>query len=302
MKYSIGIDIGGTSLIACIMDEKDNIIIRKTSATDKSDNGRNILPDVAALVTEMISNAGISREDCAGIGLGVPGAVLSDGTVNKCVNLGWGRIDAAAILSEATGLPAYAINDANAAALGESSYGAAKGYGSSFLFTLGTGVGGGLVIDGNIIPGAFGGAGEIGHILVNPNEVEPCSCGKRGCLEQYSSANGVRRLASRLYPGMFADTKDIYDAAREGDASALEITEKAARALAYGCSVVAAVADPDIFVFGGGMAAAGDILLDTVRKHYPEYVFHASLNTEFALASLGNDAGAMGAAAYAFRA
>ena len=298
MKYAIGVDVGGTSLLACVMDEAGKMIKKITMPTDRSDHGANIIPSLASAINDLTSKGEPDPEDCLGIGLGVPGAVLADGTVNKCVNLGWGRIDAAGELSKLTGLKAYAVNDANAAALGESVYGAARGYDSAFLITIGTGIGGGLVINGHIVKGAFGGAGEVGHITVDPREEDACTCGKRGCLEQYCSATGIMRLVQKECPGRFGNVKEVYDAARDGDKAALKLTDKAADILAYGCSVIAAVADPDVFILGGGVAAAGDILIDAVRSRYAKYVFHASRDTGFATAQLCNDAGMMGAAAY----
>ena len=239
--------------------------------------------------------------------MGVPGPVKEDGTVIKCVNLGCGIFNAADELSELTGLPVKAGNDANMAALGEYWQGGGKDYDNVVMVTLGTGVGGGIILNGKMLAGVNGAGGEIGHMTIDLNEQDACNCGKKGCLEQYASATGIVRLAnralqatdkpSRLREVKYISAKEIFDAAKNGDDLALDLIEEHGRRLGYALANVACVVDPEVFVIGGGVSKAGDILITTTKKYFQEYAFHACRNTEFQLATLGNDAGMYGGAA-----
>ena len=241
-----------------------------------------------------------------GAGLGVPGAVLEDRVVKPCVNLdGWGG-DVAGQLSGRIGFPCRAVNDANAAALGEMWQGGAKGFDNVIMVTLGTGVGGGVIVDGKLMRGIHGAAGEFGHMKVNPAETEPCGCGKYGCLEQYASATGIVRTAHKILAADHTNSalrkidnitaKDVFDCAKDGDLLAMKAVESFADYLGRALAGVAEVADPDIFVIGGGVSAAGRIILETVMAAYRRYCFPASEETPFALATLGNEAGIRGCA------
>lgn len=307
-EYIAGIDVGGTTVKLGLFSGQGELIEKWEIPTRTKNAGSAILPDVAASLKEHLAGRGASFEALKGAGIGVPGAVRSDGVVNKCVNLGWGVFQLEGALSELLGgVPAFAGNDANVAALGEQWKGGGAGCRNIVMVTLGTGVGGGIIIDGKILTGAFGAAGEIGHIQMRDDEPDTCGCGKHGCLEQYASAKGIARVAGqyleahknaktrlRTYPSLSA--RKVFDAAKAGDQTALEIVEIVCAYLARGLASVAEVVDPERFVIGGGVSNAGQILIDTVQKHYVDAVFHASRGTEFALAELGNDAGIYGAA------
>ena len=257
-----------------------------------------------------MADAGISKDDVEGVGIGVPGPVKNDSIVCQCVNLGWGTFDVAETLSGKIGLPVKVGNDANVAALGEMWKGGGQGCKNGVMVTLGTGVGGGVIINGSIIGGVHGAGGEIGHMKVSDTETDVCGCGKCGCLEQYASATGIVRLAKKRLAADDAATtlrdlpevtaKDIFDAAKAGDAVALELVEKLGTILGGAQASVACVADPEMFVIGGGVSKAGQILLDVVQKHFKERAFQACEDTKFVLASLGNDAGMYGCAKMIF--
>ena len=304
-KYGFGVDIGGTTCKIGLFETSGKMLDKWEIPTNKADNGGHILDDVAASIDEKMKSASIAKEDVEGIGVGVPGPVLEDGSVSVCVNLGWGQVQVADELSSKTGLPVKVGNDANVAALGEMWQGGGKGYTGVVMVTLGTGVGGGIIHNGKIIPGANGAGGEIGHITVNTEEKDTCGCGRHGCLEQYASATGVVRLAKRALAKatektvLNADTvtaKDVWDAVKEGDPVALQVAEQFGKYLGEGLAIVADVINPEAFVIGGGVSKAGEVLLSYIEKNYTKTVFHASRDVKFTLATLGNDAGIYGAA------
>lgn len=308
--YGFGVDLGGTTVKIGFFKNDGTMLDKWEIATRKENEGAFILDDIAGAIKGKLAAEGINPSDVQGIGLGVPGPVRADGTVLKCVNLGWGILNVEQALSEKTGLPVKAGNDANVAALGEMWMGGGKGYKNLVMVTLGTGVGGGVIVDGKIISGAHGAAGEIGHSKVSDTETDTCGCGKKGCLEQYASATGIVRVAKRrLQKDDTASTlrsleeitaKDVFDKAKEGDTVALEIAETATRILGTALANVSAVVDPEIYVIGGGVSKAGDILLENIQKHFKERCFEACTDTQFALASLGNDAGMYGCARLIF--
>ena len=303
-KYGFGVDIGGTTIKMSLFEMTGHMVDKWEIPTNTENNGSSILSDVAAVIEGRLVQDGISKDDVEGIGIGVPGPVVQDSVVTGCVNLGWGRVDVAKELGEKTGLKVRVGNDANVAALGEMWQGGGKGYKNVIMVTLGTGVGGGIIIDGNIVNGANGAGGEIGHIFVEEAEEEACNCGKRGCLEQYASATGVVRLTKRalaadnrestLRKSEEITAKAVFDAAKEGDALALEIVEKMGKYLGTALANAACVADPEVFVIGGGVSKAGSIVTEAIRKYYIERAFHSCRNAKFALAELGNDAGVYG--------
>lgn len=306
-KYAVGIDVGGTSVKAGLFLTEGTLLAKWEITTSKGEKGRHILPDIAESVRAMLKERGIALEDVEGAGIGVPGAALADGTVNKAVNLGWdGIVPVAEILSGLLGgIKVKVGNDANVAALGEMWKGGGKGHENVVVVPLGTGIGGGVIINGQIIPGAFGAAGEIGHLKMSDTETECCGCGKRGCLEQYASATGIVRMARkrlaetdspsalRQYEALSA--KAVFDQAKAGDAVAKKLVEEFGEMLGTAFSLIACVVDPEVFVIGGGVSRAGEIIIDVVRKYYRQNAFHASRETKFALAELGNDAGIYGA-------
>ncbi len=304
--YAVGVDVGGTTVKLGLFSKKGEVVRKWEIDTRKEENGRFILPDIADSILKILKEEGIDAGQLEGAGLGVPGAVLENGTVNRAVNLGWGVFPAAEKLSDLLGgVRVRVANDANAAALGEMWKGGGRGYRDMVLLTLGTGVGGGIIHGGEILTGANGAGGEIGHIFINPEETEPCGCGKCGCLEQYVSASGIRRLAKiRLAmnedPSMIRESdhisaRTVFDAAKKGDAVALELTEEFGRILGRACAIIASVIDPEVFVIGGGVSRAGQIVLDVTEKYYRQYAFHASREAQFRLAELSNDAGIYGA-------
>lgn len=303
-KYGFGVDIGGTTIKMSLFEMTGNMVDKWEIPTNTADNGSSILDDVAAAVEGCLADKKIGKEEVAGIGIGVPGPVVQDTVVVQCVNLGWGRVDVAKEMQAKTGLKVKVGNDANVAALGEMWQGGGKGHKNVVMVTLGTGVGGGIIIDGKIVNGANGAGGEIGHIFVDEEETETCGCGKCGCLEQYASATGIVRLANRALAADKRETsmrkadkltaKDVLDAAKAGDAIALEVVEKMGKILGTALANVACVADPEIFVIGGGVSKAGSILTDVISKYYIERAFISCKNAQFALAKLGNDAGVYG--------
>lgn len=302
-----GVDIGGTTVKCGRFDDKGELLKKWEIPTRTENDGEYIIPDIAKAITEDMKEAGVNAFDVKGIGVGIPGPILPDGKVNGCVNLGWGVKDVAKELSSLVfGLPVRTGNDANVAALGENWKGGGQGADSMIMVTLGTGVGGGIVLNGKILSGATGAGGEIGHIHVNDEEENTCGCGNKGCLEQYASATGIARYATenvKDYPDSSLNqvqditAKDVFDAAKEGDAFAKHVVDWMGKQLGTAMSYLAVSIDPSVFVIGGGVSAAGDILLDAIGKYYKEYAFHSNINTPIKLATLGNDAGIYGAVA-----
>ena len=294
MKYGFGIDLGGTTVKIAYFDETGEMLQKWEIPTVTTDGGKHILPHIAASIRDFINAYQINETMILGMGIGVPGPVSSKGVVNKCVNLGWGVFNIAEQLTELTGFPVKAGNDANVAALGEYWKGGGKGCDNMVFATLGTGVGGGIVIEGKLLHGAHGSGAEIGHMVLNRNETATCGCGKHGCVEQYCSATGIVRLAG-LHGMVGVTCKDIFDAAKAGDKVALEIMDEYYEYLGEFLGSLCSVIDPEVVVLGGGVSKAGQMLLDGVRPHFDRCVFHAASGARFALASLGNDAGAFGA-------
>ena len=303
-KYGFGVDIGGTTCKIGFFETNGTMLDKWEIKTNTENQGSSILDDVTAAVNEKLEKEGISRDDVQGIGVGVPGPVTKDGMVLRCVNLGWGEFNVEHTLAEKSGLKVKAGNDANVAALGEMWQGGGKGYTDVVMVTLGTGVGGGIIVGGKIIAGANGAGGEIGHIMMKEDETDVCGCGKKGCLEQYASATGIVRMAKKLLAEDTRETslrtlaeltaKDIFDAAKAGDAVASDLVEELGKMLGTALANIACVVNPQVFVIGGGVSRAGSILIDAIKKNYTERTFHACRNAEFALASLGNDAGMYG--------
>ena len=303
-KYGFGVDIGGTTCKIGLF-EMDGTIVEKWEIKTNTENaGAAILGDVAASVLAKMEERGIARDDVRGIGLGVPGPVDGEGVVHKCANLGWGIVNAEEELSAKTGMYVKAANDANVAALGEMWQGGGKGHKDVVVVTLGTGVGGGIIIDGKIVAGSHGAGGEIGHMHVNNEEEDVCGCGQKGCLEQYASATGIVRMAKKKIAADSRETiltsfenltaKDIFDSAKQHDQVARELVDMLCEMLGKAMATIAVVADPEVFVIGGGVSRAGVILTEGIGRYYKENAFHACRDAEVALATLGNDAGMYG--------
>ena len=302
--YKFGVDVGGTTVKIGLFSGDGKLEEKYEIATDKSDQGAHIIEHIAAKLEEIIAKKSYGILDCMGVGIGLPGPV-DRGMILGCVNLGWGIFSIVEEFSKAFhNVPVYAGNDANIAALGEYVAGAGKGMKNMIMVTLGTGVGGGIIIDGRILEGANGGAGEIGHIPVNPQEQDTCGCGKKGCLEQYASATGIVRIAEKLRKenGNTAlpagcTANQVFDYAKEGDELAMQAVEELGRYLGLALASCACVLNPEGIVIGGGVSRAGKILLDVTEKNFQTYVFKPCKNVKFSLAELGNDAGIYGAAA-----
>ena len=314
-------DIGGTTVKLGLFDSEGSPHEKWEIKTDLGEGGRNILPDICRSL-ELKAPGRL-----LGVGMGVPGPVSEAGVVHQCVNLGWSRpLDLhEAVRKLLPGVPLLAFgNDATTAAAGELWKGAGKQYSSAYLITLGTGVGGGYAEKGNVICGARGAAGEIGHLTVNVKETAGCSCGRKGCLEQYASANGMVRLAKNLLElrsgvrsehslhieSLFPlsipegptgldgresfDAKVICDLAREGDPFCLYVTELLGNCLGLAMSYISCSIDPEVFLIGGGLSRAGDVLLEAVRRGFRRYAFPVCADTPVTGAALGNDAGMYG--------
>ena len=305
-KYAFGADIGGTTIKLGLFETLGNLIEVWEIPTRIEENGKYILIDIAASIEEKLKEKKISKLDVEGIGMGVPGPVGRDGNVLKCVNLGWGVFNVEKEMTTLTGFKAKAGNDANVAALGEMWQGGGKGYSDIVMVTLGTGVGGGVIIGGKILTGINGAAGEIGHIPMKDDEEFACGCGNKGCLEQYASANGIVTITKRyLDAHPEAETtlrdmekitsKEIFDEAKKGDKVSILMVNEVGRMLGKALAAVACVINPEAFVIGGGMSKAGDILIDAIKKYYTKYAFHASRETVFKMAELSNSAGIYGA-------
>jgi glucokinase len=304
-EYAFGIDIGGTTVKMGLFESKGNLVDKWEIPTRKDNGGSLILSDIAASIKDCLKKEKISKDDIEGIGIDVPGPVVHETVVNHCVNLGWGVLDVAKEVTALTGIKNIKVaNDANAAALGEMWKGGGKGHKNVVMITLGTGVGAGVILNGKIVPGSFGAAGEVGHMQMKKDEYNVCGCGKKGHLEQYASATGIVRKAQEMLvgsdrPSMLRDAqylsaKTVFDCAKQGDDLSLEIVEFVGQMMGDACAHISTVIDPEIYVIGGGVSKAGSILIDTIQKHFKEVAFHASENAEFALASLGNDAGMYG--------
>ena len=304
--YCAGIDVGGTTVKLGLFKTDGALLDKWEIPTDKAENGSKILPDIASSLKEKMKEKNISIEDLEGAGIGVPGPVRENGTVPSCVNIGWGEMDVKKEMEALLAVPVSVGNDANVAALGEMWQGGAKGYENVLLVTLGTGVGGGLIIRGHIVAGSHGAGAEIGHLTVDTSEEEACNCGRKGCLEYYASATGAVRLAKRAMaktnePSSLRGkeeltAKDVFDAAKAGDALAVKVEAEYFDRLGFGLSIISTVCDPDIIVLGGGVSKAGERLVQGVQEAFVRYAFHACKETRFALAKMGNDAGIYGSA------
>ena len=278
MKYGFGVDIGGTTIKIGLFTVEGNLIEKWEIPTNKTDNGKHILTEIADFIDRTIESKDIDKNDVFGVGLGVPGPVNKNGEVNGCVNLGWNKFNVEKEFNEISGFNVKVGNDANVAALGEMWQGAGKGYQDVLMVTLGTGVGGGCVLDGKIISGMHGAGGEIGHMPVRDDEPTACNCGNHGCLEQYVSATGIvtqakktlerdtRSSSLRDYSSL--EAKNIYDEAKNGDEVANEIVDLTCKILAKSLAQVCCVMDPEIIVIGGGVSKAGEILTSKISTFF----------------------------------
>lgn len=304
----VGVDIGGTSVKIGLFEENGQLVKKWEIKTRKEEGGVHILPDTAASIRSVLKEEGLGLDQLKGVGMGLPGPVLQDGFVEICVNLGWHNTNPQKELSALLdGILVKSGNDANVAALGEMWQGGGKGFRDMMMVTLGTGVGGGLILNQKMISGAHGLAGEIGHIHVRDGEQEYCNCGGQGCLEQVASATGIarearRKMASSDMPSVLrqygdsVSAKNVLDAAKEGDKLADEVMEVVCRYLGIALAQISMTVDPEIFVIGGGVSKAGSYLTDRIRSQYEYFTPISKNKAKIGLATLGNDAGIYGAA------
>lgn len=304
-KYCLGVDVGGTTIKCGIFTAEGELLDKWEVKTRTENNGDAILPDAAKALEEKLAERGIAKSDVLGVGVGVPGPVNSKGEIQGAVNLNWGYRNIAKEMSDLMQLPAKAGNDANVAALGEMWKGGGVGTNNLVMVTLGTGVGGGIIVDGKIVAGAHGAGGEIGHACVDPEETAVCNCGNRGCLEQMASATGIVRLGRQelekaeektILSAEDLSAKSIFDAYKEDDVVAKRIVDRFAQYLGNALAVIGCVVDPEVFVIGGGVSKAGEVLIDAVKPYYKRDAFMISKEVPIVLAKLGNDAGIYGAA------
>lgn len=305
-QVCFGVDIGGTAVKVGMFNREGKLLDKWDYSTRRTGDGRDILKDSARFIKSKMNELKLSKDQVLGVGVGIPGPVKDNGEVLMLANLGLANFNIEEEMRSLLGLKVKAGNDANVAALGELWMGGGKGYSSIVLVTLGTGVGGGVVINGTVLAGSNGAAGEIGHIFVNEDETDICGCGRKGCLEQYASATGIVRLAKKLlsetaehstmrsYQELSA--KAVLDCAKAGDRLALKVVDKACYYLGVALAHVAQILDPQAFVIGGGVSKAGSIITDTTKRYYNSKVMDVLKNKEFRLATLGNDAGIYGAA------
>ena len=304
-QYCIGVDVGGTTVKMGLFRENGELLEKWEIVTRTENGGEGILPDIAASIQEKLEARKIDKSEVLGIGIGVPGPINGQGTVPHTANLGWGYKEVTRELTELTGIPSKGGNDANVAALGEMWKGGAEGFQNVIMLTLGTGVGGGIIIDGKILTGANGAAGEVGHTHVDDNISGRCGCGNQGCLEQVASATGIVKLAREALeasrePSMLREgevsAKAVWDAVKAGDSLAIQVAERFGCYLGKTVAMFTAVLDPEVIVIGGGVSKAGPILLEYIGKYYVNYCYKATRDVKFVLATLGNDAGIYGCA------
>lgn len=305
-QYVFGVDIGGTTVKLGFFDVEGNLLEKWEIPTRTEGCGSHILPDIADSILAKIDERKIAPEVVAGVGIGAPGPIDNEGIIHKAANLGWGTFSIKETLEEILHMPVVAGNDANVAALGEMWKGGGQGFDDVVLVTLGTGVGGGIIIGGKMLNGSTGAGGEIGHIHVEDSETEACGCGNKGCLEQYASATGITRLAKKKLQQSDRDSilrqaseisaKTVFEAVAQKDSLAMETAADFGKYLGDGLAAIACVVNPEVIVIGGGVSRAGEVLIDYIKPHYERNVFHGSRGVKFTLATLGNDAGIYGAA------
>lgn len=311
--YRIGIDLGGTTIKAGLVNGQHEIVMSLSVPTKSERKAEEVLADMVALCSRLMSTCQIEETEVLSIGIGCPGLVQSEkGIILSSSNLNFTEVDVRSFFKQHYQIPVYVENDANCAALGEALAGAAKGATSAIVITLGTGVGGGLIMNGKIYTGAFFGAGEIGHQVINIHETKSCGCGRKGCYEQYASASALVRMAeaaAQAHPeslmsqkvketeGQEMNGKIIFASAHEKDPIALEVLDTYYRYVAYGAANLINILEPEMIVLGGGISAQGDYIVKPIEKYIQEQMYGGlNLKTKVSAAKLGNDAGIIGAA------
>lgn len=297
MRYGFGVDILGTHIRFGFFDETGELLEKWELALPGLQDSSQIVPAIAAEVEDYLSRKGIFEDDVIGIGVGIPGPVTSSGVVNKCVNLSWGVFNLERALSGLTGLQVKASNNANLSALGE--YCQDNSIRNMVFLELDSGLGGGIICDGMLINGVNGGAGEIGHIIVNKEEKEACTCGRYGCVEQYCSHKGIVRVARRQLsatrtPSILRNRRtfshyDVIQAAALGDKVAKDAMNQAYDYVGHALAAVCCVTNPDTVMLGGEFCRIGQPAIDGISRAFRKYIFHANESVRFCMAALGQD-------------
>ena len=310
MTYYCGVDIGGTSTKIGLFSWEGKLLERIEIPTPKASEPTGLLEDIYCEIIKFTKTYEFEKKDILGIGILAPGPVNEDGILYGTVNIGWGTIALGKMAEEMWGISPVAIgNDGTGAALGETLFGIGVGVEDVVMITIGTGIGGGVVLKGKSIQGIVGIAGEIGHMTVNPFETNHCTCKKMGCVEQYASATGMVRMAKEVLekedtPSILRDkivsAKSILDGAKKGDSIAVRIVREASKYLGIALANTCYVVDPQLIIIGGGVSLAGDFFLDMIKEEYQKQVFPHAREKAFALARLGNDAGIYGGMAMVF--
>lgn len=315
-KKLLGIDLGGTTVKFGILTLEGEVQEKWAIETNILEDGKHIVPDIVASLKHRLALYNLTKDDFVGIGMGSPGAVDRDKkTVTGAFNLNWASTqEVGSVIEAELGIPFAIDNDANVAALGERWVGAGANNPDVVFVTLGTGVGGGVIADGNLIHGVAGAGGEIGHIIVEPEDGFDCTCGNHGCLETVASATGVVRVARKLAEeyegdskikaaidnGEAVSSKDIFDAAKEGDHFANTVVDKVSFYLGLASANISNILNPDSVVIGGGVSAAGEFLRSRIENNFQKFAFpQVRKSTKIKIAELGNDAGIIGAASLA---
>ena len=312
MSYFVGVDIGGTNVEMGILNELGEILIKKSIKTDSKKGAEDTFGRIWTAINSLITELGITKDDIKSIGMGIPGPVLNNSIVKIAANFSWGdNFPAKELMEKISGKPVKVGNDVKLIALGETLFGAGRGYKNSITIPIGTGIAAGIIINGAIVEGADGAAGEFGHVVVNKQGYK-CGCGLTGCLETYCSATGIiregkRRLAENKENALYRringnvdslEARDIFDLAKAGDKFCMNIVDWFCEYMAEGIGMLLNILNPEIIIFSGGVARAGDILLDGVKKNLAKYALGMTMeNLKFAFGELNEEAGIKGAAA-----
>lgn len=307
-KWLIGVDLGGTTIKMAFVNVYGEIVDKWEINTNRAEQGKHIVTDIAKSIDQKLEEHGQTKDKLLGIGMGAPGPVNGEtGLVYEAVNLGWKNYPLKNLLEVETSLPVVVDNDANIAAIGEMWKGAGDGAKNLICVTLGTGVGGGIIANGQIVHGTNGAGGEIGHITSIPEGGAPCNCGKAGCLETIASATGIARIAKEKLANSGINSalrqidnvtaKDVFDAAKAHDELALEIVDYVTFHLGLALANLANGLNPEKIVIGGGVSKAGDLLVEYVWKYFKRFAFpRVAEGATIVIATLGNDAGVIGGA------
>lgn len=308
--YYLGIDLGGTNISVGIVDENGNILVKSSTPTMNGRAYMDIIDDMAELSKKLMAELKLDVNDIESIGIGMPGTMdKTKGVSTYANNLNFNNINIVEEMQKRINLPCYIENDANCAAIGENVCGIAYGSRNLIYITLGTGVGAGIIINGKVFDGSFGGGGEAGHMVIVA-EGEECTCGRKGCWEAYASASALRRegrIAAAKYPNSkiydlvdgnikLIDAKTVFDAADLGDDVAIDIIDKYIKYLAIGIVNLVNIFEPEAIIIGGGVCAQGDKVIKPLTDILNERVYGGNLKTKICVATLGNDAGVVGAA------